>query len=427
MKIIINEIKNIKFEKLDAYNIEKLLGQFSDYNLCFGTHPTFKIIVTLFYNLFIKKYHYNIYKERDSIPQVLFIYNHLNKRKDLLESFLKVAKCACPTRRMIIVLSNPLKDSFFNLSLIKDIKLVNKWYAQLKGTQLSIREKIETITYLYKCHELEKNLDQINNKELSLVVVNYDSFFLDNFSVQYFQKKGIKTATLQHGVMVTKRKGLENNIDFCGTEFKNSIADYFLVWNIFTKKQAIMSGIKEKKIVVTGPIKCININKIIEEKTERRVIGILLDGRFTEENNPNMIRIANQFCSQNNYKFILRYHPAYQGNEYNSIIDHSFYLGNSSNDLYEFAKEVDYILISNSTAYIELLYMNSKVIHFKCNPTTDKYRDLNIPSFSNASELYEFIKNKKYYNDIIKENLLSVIDVKSSYTKFFLKFIENEN
>lgn len=427
MELIVNKIKNIKFEKFDTYNIEKLLGQFSDYNICFGSPSTFKIICSLFKCLFIKRYHYNTYEERGSIPRILFIYNHLNKRKDLLESFLKVAECVSSTHRMIILLSNPFINIFLNSDLIKDIKLLNKWYTQLKKTKLCFREKINIITCLYKCYELEKNLNQIKNKDLSLIVVNYDSFFLDNFSVQYFQHKGIKTATLQHGVIVTKREGLENNIDFCGTEFKNSIADYFLVWNQFTKKQAIMSGIKEIKIVVAGPIKCIKINKIMKERPEKRILGILLDGKFTEENNPNMIKIANQFCSQYNYKFILRYHPAYKGNEYDSIINHSFYIGNSSDDLNEFANQVDYILISNSTAYIELLYMNSKIIHFKCNPITDKYRDLNIPSFSNASELYGFIKNKRYDNDNIKENLISVIDIESSYKKFFLKFIENEN
>lgn len=425
MESIINRIINIKFKKFDTYDIEKLFGQLSDFYLCFGIPSAFKIIKTLIIHLLIRNYHYKIYKEKGSSPKIIFIYNHLNKRKDLLDSFLKVSKCVDSTQKCVLLLSHSIMIP--NINIITDLNLIIKWFNQLKQTKLRIKEKIDIITYLYKCYELKRNLDKFYQQTPALVVVNYDSFFLDNFCVQYFQKKNIKTATLQHGIIVTKREGLERNIDFCGSEFKNSIADYFLVWNLFTKNQAIISGIKKDKIIIAGPIKCINIKKIPINKQEKRIIGILLDGKFTEENNQAMIRIANQFCSFYNYKYILRYHPAYQGNEYESEINHTYYLGNSLNSLYDFANQVDYILIGNSTAYIELLYMNVKVIHFKCNPISDKYKDLCIPSFNNANELYNLIASRQYLNETIKKNLLSVIDIESAYKKFFNNFTNNRN
>mgnify|MGYP000697661344 CR=1 FL=1 len=259
--------------------------------------------------------------------------------------------------------------------------------------------------------------------KFKLTVFFYDAIPFDNYFSQVFQVLGSATATLQHGVMLAPRLGLEDNIDFVGGEFKNSVSDYFLAWNEFTRREAVKAGIPMDKIKVLGIAKCLGLPPF--KPTLRKTFGIILDGFYEKENNSVMIEIACSFAKQAGYHFIVRYHPDFRGDEYTDIIPNE--LGEECSkavSLDEFANNVSFCIISNSTVMFEFLYRGMDVFHY--SSSDDKFKDLPLKSFRSLSELvgqFNIVENCKERE--LEDLVCQPRDIASAYRNFFSNYCGN--
>jgi hypothetical protein len=243
--------------------------------------------------------------------------------------------------------------------------------------------------------------------------------------VQYFKKRNIKTATLQHGIVLSPRVGM-NNVDFAGLELQNSNSDYFLAWNEFTRKEALKAGMDAEKIKVLGISRCIDLEDRIINNQDANVFGVVLDGEFTKDNNSVLIEFAKEIARRLEMKFIVRFHPRMNVHLYDELLvnDNSLLeISDKNEDIYQYMEKVKFSLIANSTVYIEMIFMHHVV--YKYNSLMDKYETVKWGAFSNIEELLNKVNSRE--NNISEKNLLyheliTIPNIKESYTNFFNNF-----
>ncbi len=278
------------------------------------------------------------------------------------------------------------------------------------------------LSLLIEVADMEKELLRVTSySKYNLCVVIYDAYFHDNFFSQKFKLAGVKTATLQHGVMLAARKGLENSFDFIGIEFNGFVSDYFLVWNDFTKKEAMKQGVPEKKIKVLGNVKCLYAKDI--EKSDSKTFGVILDGICEEENNLPMISLSNKIAEKYGYKYIARYHPNFKGDEYSNYIDDEYGKAcKKGTSFTDFLSEVSFCIVANSSVLFELPYYQIPYFRYSAHNSKDKFYSLEHDgSFYDIQKFDQLFVEKM--NSKEKEDTPSIDKLRHNYESFLRSFI----
>lgn len=418
------ELRDVKLKGFENYDLAKILYMPSEFDRIYPHKD--RSIVSLFFSLlkhsFFQKEHFR-YQE---IPNssILFVFIPSDKRKDVTDLFNSVVSLVHTKDTLITSKSSLLKK----VNIITGIKLLPYlyyWNKKLKETNLGKYQKLKILLQLVIILKRDFQTSFINISKYKLLVVFFDASPLYNFYVQKFQQAGIETATLQHGVILSRREKFNHNIDFAGIELNNCISNYLLAWNQFTYQEAIKSGIDKKRIQVVGISRCINW-PTIKKTAEKKIFGIILDGKFTEETNLSMISCANKLAEYLNCKYIVKYHPAFIGDEYDNVIEKKYfsYICKSDLSIPEYAELVDFSLIANSSAFIELVYIKHKTYRFSDGNAIDKYRDIPSYVFKSFSELIDLYnsKNNPSIDEKLYEILCTVENIKESYQKFFQTF-----
>ena len=304
-------------------------------------------------------------------------------------------------------------------SLRRSISIINrlyKWNATLG--YLNLTNRITALEILVEISDVEDELDnKVEMENYNLVFCYFDAEPFQNFMIQYARRHGCVTATLQHGIMLAARKNAEDNPDFAGIEFKSFVSNFFLIWNDFTKNEALKSGINKDQIKVLGPLKCLDVPRPTFN-VQAKTIGVILDGEFEKDNNIPLISITQNWAKLNGWKCLFRYHPHFKGTEYQRDIDNNISAVCKKEDpLYQFIAQISFCVVANSTVLFELEYFGIPTIRYSCNNIYDKFRDYDSPSFTNVLELsdsYAAIKECVYENKI---------DIKTNYKNFFKEYL----
>jgi len=400
-KIISEAIYGIKFKGIEKLNCTKLVAFISESDKWYHNLRLRKIFPRLLAKIVLNRYKY-VTKEEKGDKVILFAYNEPLYRKDVYAMMLNIFSCA--DNASFIQYEKNVSPCGLQASL-KRLSLAIQWYGQMKETGLTIKQKVVVVDTLLdaiiKCDLVKPYL---NYKAL---VVRYDAF-LDNAVSQFFKINGRLTITAQHGVMCATRE-----VPHYGIWFRAFVSHYFMAWDEMTKKEAIKDGLKEHEVVVCGNPKC--IDSVPCKKCCNHIMGVLLDGY--DFINQGLIDIANAYCKKNRYNYILRYHPNYKGNEYDAKVNPSYYLKTERNSLAEYAESVEFTLMGNSTALLELLYMKHPCYVYTTDSDVEVYKGL-IPQFHNIDELEFLLKDNNYLEDV-KKTLVTVKDARKGYTDFF--------
>lgn len=364
---------------------------------------------------------YYFFHKGDSERKILFVFfdNLKTCRPDCNEMFINVSKVLKDDDYDIIYYEEKRK---FDLNrTLSFISLLANWIHTLVCMKVRIILATEILKEAIDCFDARKKLDaMLSYDDIKLAVFFYDANSKDNYFSQYFQKKGIKTATLQHGIQLAPRKEVINNVDFSGIEFGSFVSDYYLAWNEFTKQEAIKAGINENRIIVLGVAKCIGRQPIVSD-TKCPIVGLLLDGIFEDENNLPMINMLNKFCVRHNLKLKLRYHPNYRGNEYDEAVENSIRIHTKKGEsLTDFIKSVGFCVLANSTVLFELEFFGSPFIRYSSGNIKDKYRDYQCLTFQDEIGIESCYKTLAESFD---SSLKKSICVDDNYRVFFEKFI----
>ena len=333
-----------------------------------------------------------------------------------MDMMLKIAKLCREEDYDNIIVKRCKKFSIH--SFVKLILFLFSWFINVfKLPRYTINEKIIILTKCMEYYDIQRQINSVVCYNYHLCVLRYDSDSDQNFISQLFNSRKIQTVTLQHGVMLRSRPQLSNNIDFNGLEFRSFVSDYFIVWNTFTKNEAVKSGIEEKKIRVLGVAKCIGYDIIVP--ASNKIIGIILDGEYEKENNPLMISIVSKFCNKFGFKYIIRYHPDFHGNEYNEILDANGSVCKKSINLQNFLQNIELCIVANSTVLFELEYYKFPFLNFSTGSEKDKFKDYN------SNKFYDYVSMTKAYNKIKVEHTSEEANGKfiaDNYRNFFYSF-----
>lgn len=425
-------IKDIQFHNLIKYDFAKGLNLISEADelqvctSCFykrlknGLHYVLNICKTILYPLFIANFNL---KNHGKIIFLLAPPDVQKRRKDIARLFDDVSNLTDYCDQLSFTYHSRHTFSIYRSLCL--FYLVIYWFIQLIPSKLTLRKKIRVIYELTQLYDFQTILKKINITQYNLALVFYDANLYNNFFVQFFKYKGCKTATLQHGIMVAARPNVKNNLDFKGIEFTGSISDYFLAWNEFTKREAIKGGIPDNRIKVLGVVKCIGQQPYKQTNNNKKnCLGVLLDGIYSNSNNEKLIRIINKYSQQTNTRYILKYHPAYKGNEFELLMNENGSALPINSSLKELIECSDGIIVANSTALFELAYLNVRFYRFKSEPEIDKFRGLMIPMFSTEEELINILGNDYKCSQKIRTELCGTCnDVKLSYASFLNEFI----
>lgn len=411
MATILEEIKNdVKLKGFENYNLTELLFYISelDRNLKSELEYSTKHLIL---KCLLRKVKLQYKKGSSSI---LFFMNDL--RPQNIISYQNVSNLVADKNEIVF----EQKLSFSVGKVFSFLELLFSWYRSLKKTNLSARQKSVLLNELLSIKKLDYFSDTVNLAQFKLFVTFYDAQTEGNFMVQKCKSMGVKTATLSHGIILAERDN--SRLDYSGIELKGTNSDFFLAWNKFSYKEAVKQGVSESKVKVLGIPQFVKPVEV-PDKVNTKVFGIVLENRSGDEFNREMISIANGVARKTGFKYTVRFHPSYIGNEYDDIIDFEYFTGkNEDVKVYDFAKKIEFSIVANSTVFIELIFIKHKVYRYATNTIHDKYKDYPYNSFINEAGLLSLIENNVNQLNELFDELCTVTDVKESYSNFFSRF-----
>lgn len=408
----------MKIKKFEHYNYSKLfcyILTFHSINTRKNNLYFFYVLGKWFHSLLFCRFKFYVSKGHLEKP-IWFIIPEDAMRNDMKQMISNVEK-TIPNDAYCEITNK--KTRKFDLKRVITLSVLDVLWLYQLSRDYKIRESIHIISYLNSFRDIDKSLKNITGPILPKhLTVRYDSSPYMNFISQRMKNSGVSTSTLQHGIMLAKRIGLEFNIDFSGVEFNGFVSDYFLAWNEFSKSEGIKQGIPENRFQIVGISKC--LFKPMLHSIENKTIGVVLDGKFEEEHNKPMVILVKEFAKKIGYKYILRYHPNFQGKEYDSLLDNNGSNCSKEKSLEDFLNDVGFCVLANSTVLFELEYYQKPFIRFSMRQETDKFRDYPVPSFSNAREMDECYKNMAHQTTTM-HTLEQTI---SNHTDFYNQFVD---
>lgn len=274
--------------------------------------------------------------------------------------------------------------SLFNFP---NLKLLYEIWKHFKKNSL---EKIVGDRFLFfiaqtyfKCKQIKISKRIIEEYNPKAYISSMPSLGDEAIFTQLFQKNEKPTFSLEHGLFI-KETELQN------LRFVNRFADYLLLWGE-ESYNFVKRYIDKKKLIIVGNPKC---DKIIISKNKKfnpKNATVFLCGNV-EEGNFKLIEIINRFSKK--YPSILfkfKAHPLTPNKileSYTKKLDKfGSKLKDKNEDSEESLKESDFVIIYDSTVYIEALKYQIPIFRFgeaysKISSVKDKFKSF-----------YEFEKN----------------------------------
>ena len=416
MKFIKDALRGLNFKGFEGFEVWRILYQPSESERILHIRTNWAKIL---YHILFKKT--TIVLEENGGKILFFMF--YSGRSDFERINENVYSLVDIKDRLIVTFNKRRKQISINF-LWRCFLNMFQWSKQLEQTGLCYEQKKVALDYLIMNFKCAFDMQKITLKHYKLAVIFNDADTIGNYVCQYCKNRAIETASLQHGVILAPHPDIAN-IDFAGIELCNSISDHFLVWNNFTKYQALKAGKREENIEVCGIIRCMDVRPEVN-KNNKKKFGVVLDGRYTAELNLLLVTIANKVAKDMNMKYYLKYHPSDSPHLYDHITDNDYYIGayDKTKTIKQYAGDVDFSLIANSTVYMELVFLKHTCYRLCSDKSSlDKYKDVGIMNFSSAEHVVSLIKKGKGNSAELYDQLCTIEDVRSSYKSFFERYL----
>lgn len=407
----------IDWKELDRNTLFKLQRQTTEKN------STVRKTMRFLKNLLLKEHTYDV--DLSSKPgSILFFYSPDYYRYDHVGNFDKVVAC-CDNASVFRGIKREKK--LINISLLAGARRVCLIPSLLKWHRERWKDVpfFQLVPFYFMLEDLWKFLAEFDLINFSALVVYYDSWVTDAAMVQLFKTMHKKTATMQHAFFAAKTdKSVA--IGETGLELQCSNADFFLAWNEVTLLEAKKQGVDTEKFRILGIPKFIGSGFSERQancREKKHIFGVVLGVKDNERQNIEMIKLANMIARKYEYKYVLKYHPAFSGTEYKSYTDSEYYIGNVEKacGLEEYAANFDFSIAGNSTVMMELLYLRHRVFHYTNKALYDKYSEMQEISFSNIEEFRKIFQVENGIFEKVRIRYCGPEDSKQNYENFFAK------
>lgn len=410
---IIRELNSIHFFRINIEEVGNSLGTVVLYNS--ENEVTLKRAIGDVLFVLIKE---SITVEAEGLSDKVFCFTtSYIHRKDHYADIRRVYETA--KGRMFI--SGAVKSGFRPRRFIWGLNILI-WLIQMSELKIKFSYKLLLCAQILRGYTFVKEVERkLKQREIlpKLVVTFCDVHVADYFITDYFNKKNIPTATLQHAVYSHITSAYSN-------AFSNS--RYFLGISEYGKQEFIKSGADETKYVVLGSMKYIDeiINNNFVVKNEK-IIGVLLSGNaFMDENN-KLLEFAGKLSKEFGLWIKVRCHPTLNIDMFNSNINYSCMEVDHSESLKEFADKCDFCIMGSTNSFGELITYGH--LGYRMVMDTDNFDGINEFRFCNYFELQSLFNRTIREIDSVKKDFYKVKkfvcakgDIKRNYQKFFEQF-----
>lgn len=401
----------------DGIDLNKVMTLKKYASMCDGTTSVWDELLFYFkYSLFDdREYGYTF---SDSSKFLLF-YGKFNLRQDHQNIFLNFAKHFNDADCMYARKCKHIKCTPFRF--LKRCLTAIIWIIQILWQKVPLVECLNALTYVGVCFDLNREASAVFAKKYAFVVVYYDCSPDDNYIIQVFRQRGIPTMTLQHGTFAQKQN--PKGITDYGLELKESISDFFLAWNDYTRDEAVRIGVNPDKIKVLGVPKFIDRKEPEKPvKADNNLFGVILNFPTMDFHNRRLIDMANQIADKTGMRYIVRYHPRLKSAAYASCYGKGFEAENDNKtSIKEYAQQVSFSIITSSSVFIELLMLKHPTFRFRISDD-DTYGSVEYNSFSTLEELASLL-TKQDMDKQVFGYLCNNYNVYSTYRAFFGRFL----
>lgn len=416
-------IENAELErKINAGHFEKceniLVGDMLHFDLDVRVtlKKTLKSLYCIIKNNFEGNYNYKI----EGTPALLFLFsNSYGDREDHLKAFNKV--CSTTSNYFEIY------PSKYRCSInLHTLGLAYKWIRTFQSLGISKKKSIYFTRLLHQAYcdyERVNRYISANNITIKNAVSWCDVMCIDSYFVQKWNKRGIMTVSLQHGTY---------NIGHYG--YTHLKSDYLLVHSKFSAQNAIMSGVENKRIVITGAPQNINIHAMEEKHKEKNVIGLIFGGTTLKKYDVQLLSLVKEIATKYKYSIYIKLHPGHGIQQYDeNIRDGVERIYESEIDAYQFADLVDILIDDGSTLFVEYSIRGKNAFTFLCDASPYKNDDNIKLGFRTREELEKIIMmyktDRNQINILINQNkayLGTLNKPELNYKNFFEKLENTE-
>jgi hypothetical protein len=300
------------------------------------------------------------------------------------------------------------------------------WLYAMRGMKADFAYKLYLCAhilrgYYYKT-ELIKALNQ-RGAHPKLLLTFCDVHVCDYFVTEYFNKKKVPTATLQHAVFNHITTGYANSF---------SASRYFLGISGFGKKEFVRSGADGDRYLVLGSMKYIGKklnDELIFPGTGR--FGVALSGVAFQEQNKLLIDLAGRLAREIGYEVLIRRHPALKAEEYDSLIDGSLMRFDQSESLEGFADRCDFCVMGSTNTFGELIANGHLALRMVSD--TDTFDGVDSFKFSDYDGLKREtgailgdLNGVRKEFDAVRNELRAPGDIRENYRRFFKTAAEGD-
>ena len=414
----VNIINNLKFKHFEDIKCGELLATKLFYEKKSISYiSALRYLISIFLNS-------HIYKKNKSDSETAFFFTpSYAGRMDHYNDFIAVASCV---NEPLIFNGNKQKKAF-SINRIIAIFYWFLWLVEMKKTGFQLNYCMQLCNLMLQTYYVleEVKTNKFNKDKIKLVVTFCDVHPCDYLITQYFNRLGIKTATLQHAVF------------YHGTQwycYRFSHSNYFFANSEYCKNEALKSDYKgEVKIV--GSMKSIYLTNSDDNRGSenglKKTFGLALCGLTFAEQNRSLLDYASYLQKKWGYSVLVRFHPALKKEEYMAAINKLEKYEFSNEPVNEFASKCDFVILGASNMFAELIGFDTPTFRVISDGVADIYEGIDEFKFENREELdklVELIDDKKELVPIlrkVKRYLCPEGDIKELYRRTIQEIILN--
>lgn len=402
----VNMIDSMHFRKVEQYHFgASLMVQLRDFN-----EKKYSYKSLWCFPAFGDSYHV-----RGESGQVMFLLSNLYKgRHDFEMWFLRIADLL---KNKVIML--PKEEEQKTFSIQEKIRM-GFWILQMCRLRLSLKEKFFCANLIMSGkRNLDKVIEAIEKGQVRSVITMADVHLADYMVTAYCNKRGIKTATLQHGFFSAD-----------DAFFHYSESDFFLSYSQYTKQLAETYRKRRGIFIAIGMPDFVGEKKPDVRKksdSQRKRFLVLLNGALSKEQKDNisMLTLCKEYAEKNDCLFDVKPHPADKNlGEYRTIISgRGKFVASKFNITEQFA-QYDFCVANVTTMALKAVYVLTPILLFR-NKGEKSYfgledSRLNFSDYVEMKQGVSYIQENDVQNELIRirEFLCGEGDITNNYKEF---------
>jgi hypothetical protein len=373
-------------------------------------------------------FHSNRFDKQQVISDLCVIYSHKRSGRtdyfQIMENLISYTKELAPE----FVVMQPKTSLVDKYLLIKQLFLAGACLSKLEGSLL------QRLYLFLLVARVRVNIDYIfsflEKSNIKVVVTFCDAHDIDNIITQCANKLNITTVTLQHGQYCIAKADTAENMALA-----NLTSNYLCAWGPATCDEFRSVDNSFTKTVSLGSLRAeansnspYSTKNIVASKT-KNIICVMLNADNCLNSNIEMIKIINDFCLLNSYKYCVRFHPKNNQQHYQHFFKKGYYLKYGDVE----SNAIAFSIIFTSGVMVELLIKGQLFFLYQDETTPELFQQKSL-SFTTSEQL--MLMCARLYKNIekgvdelngIKEYFINTDEVKANYLTFFKDILKNNN